>query len=189
MRRSGKFLYANVYYHPRVAKVNQRACEMLRKVFESYLGRSKSARRRRDATTRPGRIASHGLRLRRGNDDRYLMGRIRADQRSPMIVKAGPLGGQRMSRFRWAWVAFLIVATSVPYLINWHYAPPGYRYLWILPPDPEDSFAYMAWAEQAARGALLFKIKYTALSQTPFLFHPFFLVCGWLSAILSCGSG
>src|ERR1700726_4633123 len=32
-----KFLYANVYYHPRVAEVNQRACEMLRKVFESYL--------------------------------------------------------------------------------------------------------------------------------------------------------
>jgi dGTPase len=32
-----KFLYANVYYHPRVAKVNQRACEMLGKVFESYV--------------------------------------------------------------------------------------------------------------------------------------------------------
>jgi dGTPase len=32
-----KFLYANVYYHPRVAKVNQRACEMLKKVFESYI--------------------------------------------------------------------------------------------------------------------------------------------------------
>jgi dGTPase len=32
-----KFLYANVYYHPRVAKVNQRACEMLKKVFESYV--------------------------------------------------------------------------------------------------------------------------------------------------------
>jgi dGTPase len=32
-----KFLYANVYYHPRVAEVNQRACEMLRKIFESYL--------------------------------------------------------------------------------------------------------------------------------------------------------
>ena len=32
-----KFLYANVYYHPRVAKVNQRACEMLKKVFGSYL--------------------------------------------------------------------------------------------------------------------------------------------------------
>jgi dGTPase len=32
-----KFLYANVYYHPRVAKVNQRACGMLKKVFESYV--------------------------------------------------------------------------------------------------------------------------------------------------------
>ena len=32
-----KFLYANVYYHPRVAEVNQRACEMLKQVFESYV--------------------------------------------------------------------------------------------------------------------------------------------------------
>jgi dGTPase len=31
-----KFLYANVYYHPRVAEVNRRACEMLKKVFETY---------------------------------------------------------------------------------------------------------------------------------------------------------
>ncbi len=32
-----KFLYQNVYYHPRVADVNRRACEMLKKVFEAYL--------------------------------------------------------------------------------------------------------------------------------------------------------
>ena len=32
-----KFLYQNVYYHPRVAEVNQRACEMLRRVFVAYL--------------------------------------------------------------------------------------------------------------------------------------------------------
>lgn len=32
-----KFLYANVYYNPRVAEVNRRACEMLREVFETYL--------------------------------------------------------------------------------------------------------------------------------------------------------
>jgi dGTPase len=31
------FLYQNVYYHPRVAEVNRRACEMLRRVFEVYL--------------------------------------------------------------------------------------------------------------------------------------------------------
>lgn len=32
-----KFLYQNVYYHPRVSEVNRRACEMLRCVFEAYL--------------------------------------------------------------------------------------------------------------------------------------------------------
>src|SRR4029453_12110674 len=32
-----KFLYQNVYYHPRVSEVNGRACEMLRRVFEAYL--------------------------------------------------------------------------------------------------------------------------------------------------------
>ena len=32
-----KFLYANVYYHPRVADVNRRACEMLKTVFDSYI--------------------------------------------------------------------------------------------------------------------------------------------------------
>jgi len=31
------FLYKNVYYHPRVAEVNQRASEMLRRVFEAYV--------------------------------------------------------------------------------------------------------------------------------------------------------
>jgi len=32
-----KFLYQNVYYHPRVAELNRRACETLRRVFEAYL--------------------------------------------------------------------------------------------------------------------------------------------------------
>ena len=32
-----RFLYKNVYYHPRVAAVNRRACEMLRAVFEAYV--------------------------------------------------------------------------------------------------------------------------------------------------------
>jgi dGTPase len=36
-RELRKFLYQNVYYHPRVAEVNERACEMLRKVFEAYV--------------------------------------------------------------------------------------------------------------------------------------------------------
>jgi len=36
-RELRRFLYKNVYFHPRVAEVNQRACEMLRTVFEAYV--------------------------------------------------------------------------------------------------------------------------------------------------------
>ena len=36
-RELRRFLYKNVYYHPRVAEVNRQACEMLRNVFEAYL--------------------------------------------------------------------------------------------------------------------------------------------------------
>jgi dGTPase len=36
-RELRRFLYKNVYYHPRVAEVNRRACEMLRVVFEAYV--------------------------------------------------------------------------------------------------------------------------------------------------------
>jgi len=68
-----KFLYQNVYYHPRVAEVNERACEMLRKVFESYL---LDPSRLGDAATR--RIEREGLHRTvcdyiAGMTDRYLI--------------------------------------------------------------------------------------------------------------------
>ena len=68
-----KFLYKNVYYHPRVAEVNQRACEMLRKVFEAYV--IDPARLGQGATKR---IETEGLHRTvcdyiAGMTDRYLM--------------------------------------------------------------------------------------------------------------------
>jgi dGTPase len=68
-----KFLYANVYYHPRVAEVNQRACEMLRKVFQSYLVDPGSL-----GETATKRIEQEGLERTvcdyvAGMTDRYLM--------------------------------------------------------------------------------------------------------------------
>ena len=68
-----KFLYANVYYHPRVRDVNQRACEMLRKVFESYLA---NPRQLGEGATK--RIDQEGLHRTvcdyvAGMTDRYLM--------------------------------------------------------------------------------------------------------------------
>jgi dGTPase len=51
-----KFLYQNVYYHPRVAEVNERACEMLRRVFEAYMANPEQLG---DAAAR--RIEAEGL--------------------------------------------------------------------------------------------------------------------------------
>ena len=67
------FLYANVYYHPRVAEVNRRACEMLRSVFVAYL---REPEKLGDAAGR--RIESEGLYRTvcdyiAGMTDRYLL--------------------------------------------------------------------------------------------------------------------
>ena len=51
-----RFLYKNVYYHPRVAEVNRQACEMLRNVFDTYV---REPALLGDAATR--RIESEGL--------------------------------------------------------------------------------------------------------------------------------
>ena len=68
-----RFLYKNVYYHPRVAEVNQQACEMLRAVFEAYI---RAPELLGEAATR--RIESEGLHRTvcdyvAGMTDRYLM--------------------------------------------------------------------------------------------------------------------
>ena len=72
-RELRQFLYRNVYYHPRVAEVNRKACEMLRSVFEAYVGAPDSLG---DAATK--RIDSEGLHRTicdyiAGMTDRYLI--------------------------------------------------------------------------------------------------------------------
>jgi dGTPase len=67
------FLYENVYYHPRVAEVNRRACEMLRTVFAAYLEEPE-----RLGDTAGRRIESEGLHRTvcdyiAGMTDRYLL--------------------------------------------------------------------------------------------------------------------
>lgn len=68
-----KFLYANLYYHPRVAEANQRACGLLRDVFEAYLAKPALLG---EATAK--RIGSDGLERTvcdylSGMTDRYLI--------------------------------------------------------------------------------------------------------------------
>jgi len=94
-----------------------------------------------------------------------------------------------LNAFRLGWIIFMALATSAPYLLNFFSTPAGCHYTWILPPYPEDSFGYMAWAQQAAQGHLLFQLKFTALPHSAFLFHPFFLVAGWLSRLFAGNVG
>lgn len=47
----------------------------------------------------------------------------------------------------------------------------------------------MAWSQQAAHGNLLFHFRYTALPHAPFVFHPFFLLSGWMSRLCACDIG
>ena len=68
-----KFLYANLYYHPRVAGANQRACALLKDVFEAYLAQPSLLG---DSTSK--RIANDGLHRTvcdylSGMTDRYLI--------------------------------------------------------------------------------------------------------------------
>jgi hypothetical protein len=113
----------------------------------------------------------------------------RHDKPSPASRIAAAGGPNPLVIFRLAWVVFLVLATSAPYLLNFLRTPAGYQYTWIIPPYPEDSFGYMAWAEQAAHGSLLFKLKFTALPHAAFLFNPFFLVVGWLSWLMGGNVG
>ncbi len=83
----------------------------------------------------------------------------------------------------------MLLATSAPYLVNFFTTPADSHYTWIVPPYPEDAFGYMAWTQQAAQGHFLFQLKFTALPHSAFLFHPFFLVAGWLSWLFAGNVG
>ena len=67
------FLYANLYYHPDVAHVNRRACEMLNRVFAAYLENPNLL-----GSNATGRIEADGLHRAvcdylSGMTDRYLL--------------------------------------------------------------------------------------------------------------------
>ena len=94
-----------------------------------------------------------------------------------------------LNSFRLVWIIFMVLATTAPYLLNFFSTPAGCHYTWIVPPYPEDSFGYMAWTQQAAQEHFLFQLKFTALPHSAFLFHPFFLIAGWLSRLFASNVG
>ena len=91
-----KFLYANVYYHPRVAEVNERACEMLKKVFEGYVVDPKQLG---EVATR--RLEQEGLHRTvcdyvAGMTDRYLMEEYARITGEKKVVEEGDLSTSKV---------------------------------------------------------------------------------------------
>jgi dGTPase len=85
-----KFLYQNLYYHPRVAGANNRACELLKRVFEHYLkkpsllGEATAKRLRKDGMHRTVCDYLSGM------TDRYLLEeheRLFAGAKAPVSVR------------------------------------------------------------------------------------------------------
>ncbi len=111
------------------------------------------------------------------------------------MIRKAPKGHSRkpirFGRITLGIAGFLMALTSVPYLILYFSTPlaPHSVYDWILPPYPEDGLAYLAWVKQAASGAILFKVQYSAIAQPALIFQPFFLVAGWLSALTHLSAG
>ncbi|MEO7934561.1 MAG: deoxyguanosinetriphosphate triphosphohydrolase [Chthoniobacterales bacterium] len=88
-----KFLYHNLYYHPKVADVNKRACTMLRNVFNAYvscpalLGKAAAARVKKEGLHRT--ICDYLS----GMTDRYLM-----EEHQKLFLQEGMLRALRGGR-------------------------------------------------------------------------------------------
>jgi len=100
---------------------------------------------------------------------------------------ATSIGGSRAGR--WSYSSLLALVSFLPYFIAWARRPSAALYDWLIPPYPEDGLAYLAWVRQAANGALLFKLKYTALRQHAVIFQPLFLIAGWLCRFFAISPG
>jgi len=146
----------------------------------------------------PQNASSHDAERRgiAGAPDSSLVGEVVCSGKTTSAPELQPQPASRitLSRaglriFRLGWTVWMVVDTSLPYLWNFFVRPQGSRYAWILPPFRDDSYGYMAWSQQAAHGALLFKLKFTALPHSPFLFQPFFLLCGWAIRLTGANPG
>jgi hypothetical protein len=90
----------------------------------------------------------------------------------------------------WGLGLALACVSSIPHLYLWlRIWEPGFSYGWGIPPYPEDVLAYSAWVKQAADGAFLFVVKYTATEQTPQIIQPYFYGVGLLQRLVGSSSG
>ncbi len=77
----------------------------------------------------------------------------------------------------------ITVLTSLPYLVGWLNIDNQRVYLGRQPTSPADTAAYYSSIEQARQGQVLLANQFTSELQRPSLFHPLWLVLGWLARL------
>lgn len=94
----------------------------------------------------------------------------------------------RAPRHVWAIATLVPAATLLLYVAGARLTPPGKSFLWMHALNTGDTYAYLAWAEQARDGHALFRVPFTEEPCRRLLFHPLFLAIGAAARALALPS-
>lgn len=93
---------------------------------------------------------------------------------------------ERVSRDELVWAGLLalgaVTFSTLPYLLAWWLTPPGYVFSGVLA-NPIDAFSYLAKIREAAEGAWLLHLPYTAEPHRGALVYPQYVALGKLVAV------
>ncbi len=93
---------------------------------------------------------------------------------------------ERVSRDELVWAGLLalgaVTFSTLPYLFAWWLTPPGYVFTGVLA-NPMDAFSYLAKIREAAEGAWLLHLPYTAEPHQGALVYPQYVALGKLVAV------
>jgi hypothetical protein len=94
----------------------------------------------------------------------------------------------RTPRYVLAIAGLVPIATLLLYVAGARLAPPGATFLWMHALNTGDTYAYLAWVEQARDGHALFRVPFTEEPCRRLLFHPLFLAIGLAARALALPS-
>lgn len=76
-----------------------------------------------------------------------------------------------------------VVLSSIPYLFGVVRAGSDYVYLGLYPSGPADTNVYFSFMRQTMEGSVLIENLHTGEPQQPSLFHPLWLILGWIAGL------
>ncbi|MBI5405304.1 MAG: hypothetical protein HY976_03710, partial [Candidatus Kerfeldbacteria bacterium] len=87
------------------------------------------------------------------------------------------------TRWKLALVMGIVVLSSLPYLVGWLNANEQRAYVGRQPTSVADTGPYYSNIEQVRQGRILVENQFTSEPQEPSLFHPLWILLGWIAAL------